>query len=255
MLTRTHDITALGTILGVWAHPDDEAYLSGGLMALARDAGSRVVCATATLGERGLPDHLPPDHRTAELADSLHILGVDEHHWLGFRDGLCDRVPPAVAVDRISALIDEIRPDTVVSFGPDGNTGHPDHRAVARWTATAADRAPGTRLLQAAVTPGWATRWRPVNDRYDVFLPGFPILHPPTSLAVHLTLDGEILSRKVRALAAQATQTSTLIAELGPDYPFWVADEAFTEAQPTPAHPPCAHCWWNPTEARWNCTP
>ena len=37
----------LGTVVGVWAHPDDEAYLTGGLMALARDTGARVVCVTA----------------------------------------------------------------------------------------------------------------------------------------------------------------------------------------------------------------
>ena len=46
----------LGTVLGVWAHPDDEAYLAGGLMAAAVDAGARVVCVTATRGERGTPD-------------------------------------------------------------------------------------------------------------------------------------------------------------------------------------------------------
>lgn len=44
MIASAAGVAALGTILGVWAHPDDEAYLSGGLMALARDAGSRVVC-------------------------------------------------------------------------------------------------------------------------------------------------------------------------------------------------------------------
>jgi hypothetical protein len=41
-------ISALGTIMGIWAHPDDEAYLSGGPMALARANGQRVVCVTAT---------------------------------------------------------------------------------------------------------------------------------------------------------------------------------------------------------------
>jgi LmbE family N-acetylglucosaminyl deacetylase len=260
MLTDTHEITELGTVLGVWAHPDDEAYLSGGLMALARDAGSRVVSVTATLGELGAdPAIWPPDrlaeHRAAELADCLRILGVDEHHWLGFRDGRCDIVPPAVAVDRISALVDEIRPDTVVTFGPDGNTGHPDHRAVARWTAAAVDRAAptGTRLLQATVTADWAERWRPVNDRFDVFLPGFPVLHPESALALRLTLDGDVLARKVRALAAQATQTSALMAAMGDDYAAWVADEAFAEATPSLTPPPCAHCWWDVAEARWAC--
>src|SRR5688572_31517072 len=88
-------VAGLGTILGIWAHPDDEAYLSGGLMALARDNGQRVACVTATRGERGTPDPVawPPDRlateRTRELAWSLEILGVHEHHWLGYRDGEC----------------------------------------------------------------------------------------------------------------------------------------------------------------------
>ena len=87
------EVAELGTILGVWAHPDDEAYLSGGLMAMARDAGSRVVCVTATRGELGTPDPVmwPPERlaaeRTGELARSLEILGVTEHHWLGYADG------------------------------------------------------------------------------------------------------------------------------------------------------------------------
>ena len=40
MIRSGSDVSQLGTIMGVWAHPDDEAYLSAGLMALARDAGS-----------------------------------------------------------------------------------------------------------------------------------------------------------------------------------------------------------------------
>ena len=78
----------LGTILGVWAHPDDETYLSAGLMARAVRNGSRVVCVTATRGEGGSMDEekWPPESmgevRTAELERSLQILGVDEHVWL-----------------------------------------------------------------------------------------------------------------------------------------------------------------------------
>src|SRR6185369_15253236 len=82
-VNTSDDVAALGTILGVWAHPDDEAYLSGGLMALARDNGQRVVCVTATRGERGTPDPVawPPERlaeeRTRELARCLSILGVE----------------------------------------------------------------------------------------------------------------------------------------------------------------------------------
>ena len=102
-------VAALGTFLGVWAHPDDEAYLSGGLMAMARDVGSRVVCVTATRGELGTTDPVawPPSRlaaeRTGELARSLEILGVTEHHWLGYADGGCADVPAADAVERLCA--------------------------------------------------------------------------------------------------------------------------------------------------------
>src|SRR3954463_15396505 len=58
------DATRLGNVLGIWAHPDDEAFLSAGLMAAVRDAGNRVVCVTATSGELGTDDPIRwPPHR------------------------------------------------------------------------------------------------------------------------------------------------------------------------------------------------
>ena len=89
----------VGSVLGVWGHPDDEAYLSAGLMALAVDAGRRVVCVTATAGEAGFPDDDARSVdarvavRQAEMAASLAELGVAEHHWLGYGDGRCAEVP------------------------------------------------------------------------------------------------------------------------------------------------------------------
>jgi LmbE family N-acetylglucosaminyl deacetylase len=139
----------LGTVLGVWAHPDDEAYLSAGLVAAARDAGARVVVATATYGERGTAeaDRWPPARlavvRRLELAASLAVVGVGEHHWLGFADGECAHTPARVGEAAVGRLIAEVEPDTIVTFGPDGMTGHPDHQAVSAWT-TAAWRAAGT---------------------------------------------------------------------------------------------------------------
>jgi len=56
------------TLLGVWAHPDDEAYLSSALMAAVRRTGARVVVVTATHGEHGTDDpaRWPPDRLAAE---------------------------------------------------------------------------------------------------------------------------------------------------------------------------------------------
>ena len=72
----------VGTLLGVWAHPDDEIYLSAGLMAATRAAGHRVVVATATRGEHGTDDPVewPPARlaalRARETVEALAVLGV-----------------------------------------------------------------------------------------------------------------------------------------------------------------------------------
>ena len=232
------EVAALGTILGIWAHPDDEAYLSGGLMAMARDQGARVVCVTATHGELGTPDPVawPPQRlaaeRAGELARSLEILGVTEHHWLGYADGGCAGVPAADAVEQLCGLIEQVTPDTVLTFGPDGITGHLDHQTVSAWTAAAFDRAApsGARLLQAAVTERRAERWGSLNASLSVYLPGYPVLTPSARLAVDIVLDPDVAARKVRALAAQTTQTTGLIATVGMDrYTAWVGEESFVE--------------------------
>lgn len=236
MTTSLPDIADLGTILGIWAHPDDEAYLSGGLMAMAGDLGSRVVCVTATRGELGTPDPQtwPPARlaaeRSDELARCLRILGVAEHHWLGYRDGQCAAVPATDAIAKLCDLIDEIDPDTVLTFGPDGFTGHPDHQCVGTWAAAAFDKVarPGARLLQVAAGERRNLRWQALNERLGVFEPGYPITVPDRELALQLTLDRPVADRKVLALQAQTTQTAGLIQALGIDcYTDWVSEESF----------------------------
>src|SRR5205809_4777274 len=113
----------LGTILGVWAHPDDETYLTAGLMAQAVRDGRRVVCVTATRGEEGSfdqerwPTSKMGEVREAELLESLRILGVTEHHWLDYYDGTCAQVPEEEAVSKVAAIVGEVGPDSVFSFG------------------------------------------------------------------------------------------------------------------------------------------
>src|SRR5439155_10948723 len=89
------DDASLGTMLCVWAHPDDETYLAAGLMAQAVSEGRRVVCVTATRGEEGSwdEDRWPSSEmgkvREQELMASLEVLGVTEHLWLDYYDGTC----------------------------------------------------------------------------------------------------------------------------------------------------------------------
>jgi LmbE family N-acetylglucosaminyl deacetylase len=238
VITTAGGVTGLGTLLGIWAHPDDEAYLSGGLMALASAMGSRVVCVTATRGEQGTADpaRWPPDRlaavRTVELQRCLDILGVGEHHWLDYPDGGCAGTDGPAAVRWLAAIIAAVRPDTVLSFGPDGFTGHRDHRTVGEWAAAAVARAgrPHVRLLQAAAPRARQQRWADLNRELGVFEPGYPVVVPDDRLAVHLVLDRPTADRKVRALAAQRSQTEGLIRTLGlTTYTAWVGEECFVE--------------------------
>ncbi|MGS0688264.1 PIG-L deacetylase family protein [Nakamurella sp. GG22] len=237
--TDEPDTAAIGTLLGIWAHPDDEAYLSAGLMSVARDAGHRVVVATATRGEAGTDDPVtwPPERlsreREKEAVASLAAVGVHEHRWLGHRDGTLHLVPPPDGIRQVAALIDEVRPDTIVTFGPDGMTGHGDHRTISEWVTTAwmgAGR-PG-RLWYATFTPQFHLIWGALNTEVGLWFEGSdPPSDLPSELSFTVRCDGERLERKYAALAAHRTQTAGLINHVGPDrYRNWWAAEYFVDA-------------------------
>jgi len=224
--------TTARTLLGVWAHPDDETFLSSGLLLDARERGDRVVLVTATRGEHGTDDpaRWPADrlgaHRARELDAALAVLGVDEHRWLGYTDGACPLVPARTGADRVAAIVDEVRPDTIVTFGPDGFTGHADHRAVGGWARRAwAAAAPDATLLETVLPRGFTRRFADINDAFGIFMDE-PA--PEVTPDVHLRLDGERLDRKVAALLAQDSQTRRLVEGVGlATFRRWWAEEAF----------------------------
>jgi LmbE family N-acetylglucosaminyl deacetylase len=232
-----HDPAQLGTILGVWAHPDDEAYLSAALMAAAVDAGQRVVCVTATRGEAGSLDPVrwPPDTlaavREAELNASFEVLGVREHIWLDYPDGGCAEVPTEEAVTRLTGIIGGVQPDSVLTFGPDGMTWHPDHIAVNGWTTEAFRRAAPSdaRLLYATKTPEWGDVFTAAVGLDDVMMSDqAPPATPAAELAFHLRADGDALDRKYKAMLCQPSQVESLLDAMGEeDYRRFLADEAF----------------------------
>jgi LmbE family N-acetylglucosaminyl deacetylase len=220
------EVSSLGTILGVWAHPDDETYLSAGLMATAASRGARVACATATRGEEGSWDHerYPPSEmagiREAELIAALGVLGVTEHYWLEFRDGTCDAVVEAEGIDRVESIIGNVNPDTVLTFGPEGLTGHPDHGAVSRWTTKAFDIAakPGATLCYATSRPDWAAEFVPIlNSFTEVYTPGLPPTTPDEELEIGFHLTDDLIDLKLRALKEQISQFEPFLQHFGED--------------------------------------
>jgi len=232
-----HDPSKLGTILGVWAHPDDEAYLSAAIMAAAVDAGSRVVCVTATRGEAGSLDHerWPPDTlasvREAELNACLAVLGVREHVWLDYPDGGCADVAVDEAVSRLAEIVEDVQPDAVLTFGPDGMTWHPDHIAVGAWTTAAFEEAgpPGARLLYATKTQEWADAFLAAIDADQVMMSDqLPPATPVSELAVSVRAEGAALERKYKAMLCQPSQVESLMETVGDAvYRTLIADEFF----------------------------
>jgi LmbE family N-acetylglucosaminyl deacetylase len=218
-------VDELGTILGIWAHPDDEAYLSAGLMARAVRNGSRVVCVTATRGEGGSMDEevWPPDTmgdvRTAELERSLALLGVDDHVWLDLPDIDMETGLPDHGYERVVELVRDVRPDTILTFGPDGMTTHAAHKSVCHWSTRALREAgePGSRVLYAAVTKDWADEFLPIWEPFEVFRPGSPDITPVEDLVVDYRLPPEVNDLKVRAILEHESQVRAIFEAVGED--------------------------------------
>ena len=233
------DTDRLGTVLSVWAHPDDETYLAGGVMASCAAAGQRVVCVSATAGEHGTADPVawPPERlgrlRRWETAAAMAVLGVTEHRFLGFEDGSLATIDTSVGVAAIADLIDEIHPDTILTFGPDGMTFHTDHVTIGAWTTKAWDSAgrPG-RLLYATTTHEHIAAYSTFYEEWGIYMTEErPLGYPAADLAVHHIMGGDLLDQKLAALAAMASQTAVAIATLDPDV--WQAtnrEECFVDA-------------------------
>ena len=216
-------VAPLGTILSVWAHPDDESFLAGGIMATAVDLGQRVVCISATTGELGTadPETWPPERlgrlRRWEAAASMAILGVADHRFLDYPDGGLAVLDPVEPVARLAAAIRQVRPDTILTFGPDGATFHADHQAVSAWVGRAWREAgrPG-RLLHQALPTDLAAEWGPRYEEWNVYMTDErPVPVPVDRLALDVRLDGPTLDRKVAALYAQHSQIAPSIALIG----------------------------------------
>jgi LmbE family N-acetylglucosaminyl deacetylase len=237
-MTTRNNIQELGSILVVGAHPDDEIFMAAGIMAAAVQSGQRVACVTATRGEQGIQDERRwpvaelAGIRTQELTVSLGVLGVREHTWLKYRDGECDTAEVEEAAAALRPVIEAFRPDIVLTFGPDGLTGHPDHVAVSGWTA-AAVAGTDMRVLWAVVTPEQYTQLLEADSRANIF---FNTPKPPLvaaeNLAVDLRLDRKLAELKRRAFEAVPSQMEKLLAARPFDHPGEaLARECFVEAQ------------------------
>ncbi len=132
-------------LMAVLAHPDDESLGNGGILAKYAAEGIEIHLVTATRGEYGWlgdEDENPGPEalgklRESELRDAADVLSLSSVHFLDYQDGELDAAHPAEVIAKIAGQIRQIKPDVVVTFGPYGGYGHPDHIAISQFTAAA----------------------------------------------------------------------------------------------------------------------
>ena len=129
-----------GTALAVFAHPDDETSV-GPLLARYASEGHDVYLAIATSGQVGDSNTDIPrgealgKAREEEARCACRALGIRPPLLLGFMDGgLPERETIPRIVERIRELVNELKPDILITWGPDGLSGHPDHRIISSIT-------------------------------------------------------------------------------------------------------------------------
>jgi len=131
-------------LLAVFAHPDDESLTMGGTLARYAHAGVDVSLVCATRGEWGIisdPTIATRENlaevREQELRAACRVLGINRLHFLDCPDSDVNHTDWPEVEERIVRHIRELKPDVVVTFGPDGLYGHPDHIAVSTLTTAA----------------------------------------------------------------------------------------------------------------------
>ncbi len=144
------------TLLAVFAHPDDESFRCGGTLALLAGRGVRVWVLCATRGEAGVPGLSPEQAgqvRERELRCACRALGIEPPCFLDYRDGTLAQVDEDQAVERVVRVVQKLRPQVLLTWSPDGVSGHPDHVAVSRWMGEAFRRTAAPLVLYHLVVP------------------------------------------------------------------------------------------------------
>lgn len=196
----------LQSLLAVFAHPDDETFRPGGTLALLAQSGVSVDVLTFTRGEAGscgspplcTPDELPIV-RERELHCACQVLGVHPPRLLDYADGQLQQVSQEQMIKRVVSTIQEVKPQILLSFGPDGLSKHPDHIAVGRFAAEGFRRVDEVLALYTLAVP------RSLAENLNM-----PQVCPVPDEAITLTVDiSSVWAKKMAALRCHATQWSS----------------------------------------------
>jgi N-acetylglucosamine malate deacetylase 2 len=147
-------------LLAVFAHPDDETFRPGGTLALLAQQGVRVQVLTATRGQagsRGNPPLCSQEDlgvaRERELVCACNALGILPPILLDYQDGHLPEVNPKEVIEQIIRVAAAVRPQVLLTFGPDGLSGHPDHILIGQLVKNVFDRMTQVAALYTVAVP------------------------------------------------------------------------------------------------------
>ena len=222
------------TVLGVFAHPDDESLACGGTLARLSDAGASIVVLCATRGERGFTSdpRLVPDGdlgrvRTDELQAAARVLGIGEVLIFNHPDGSLRWADVPELHAEIVATIGRYKPDAVITFDDDGLYWHLDHIGVHERTSTAVSslganapalyyvtmpRGAMRQVFDRAVAKGWTP---PPSGLWGIVPDAFGLHAEPPTFSLDIAAW---VPRKLAALSCHKTQ-------VGSTNPFSMMDE------------------------------
>jgi LmbE family N-acetylglucosaminyl deacetylase len=227
------------TMMAVHAHPDDEASSTGGVLATYSAQGIRTVVVTCTNGEFGdAPGGIKPgqdghderavaQQRLAELRKSCEILGVTNLELLGYHDSgmpewdykdrpeaFCN-IPLDTVSGRIAQLIEQYRPQVLITYDDKGPYQHPDHvhASQAAQQAFAQSGIPKKLYLTAMRASTWRAIFEALREAGEQ-VPDWEDRDPEagrmgaeSEARITTTIDiRPVLSRKRDALFAHSSQ-------------------------------------------------
>jgi LmbE family N-acetylglucosaminyl deacetylase len=248
-------------LLAVFAHPDDESFGCGGTLARYAAEGCRVHLITATRGEAGeIAEGVQAtkanlaEVRERELECACAALGIEKPHLLGYIDGQLTIVHQGQAVAKLVRLIRTLRPQVVLTFGPDGIYGHYDHIAVHRWVTIAIKLAADAscfpdgnscephqvnKLYYTVLPEDFLARLAPAGETPSVMMDGVPF--PFTAWKrekITTWIDiAPFVHAKMASILCHATQVGGSRMEANEEELLGLSSEPFVLAQTTVGWP------------------
>ena len=191
------------TIVGIFAHPDDETFGPGGTIAkMAKENKVYIICATNGDGKIGnrKKEIALGELRKKELMESAKILGVKDVFFLGYQDGSLSHNIYHEAAEKVLKLLKSLKPDTLITFEPRGVSGHIDHIVISMVTSFVFPEVKSAKKLM---------KYCLATDRRNLLEKGY-FIHFPfgyTEEEIDEVVDiSDVWEKKVKAMHAHKTQ-------------------------------------------------